>query len=106
MDTISTLTKYAAGTNLCAMRVIDKINSVRTAKKQELIEKDITSFTEKYGAERAGRLAPAKIDNPNFAEILPFAACSDIVSDALPTARLSTFSGGGKYATYAKVSQE
>ena len=53
MDTISTLTKYAAGTNLCAMRVIDKINSVRTAKKQELIEKDIKSFTEKYGAERA-----------------------------------------------------
>ena len=40
-------------------------------------------------AAREDALAPAKIDKPNFAEILPFAACSDIVSDALPTARSS-----------------
>ena len=39
-------------------------------------------FREKFGAESEGRLAPAKIDKPNFAEIMLFAACSDLFSVA------------------------
>ena len=39
-------------------------------------------FEKKFGAESEGRLAPAKIDKPNFAEIMLFAACSDLFSVA------------------------
>ena len=40
------------------------------------------NISAKYGAEIAGWLAPAKIDKPNFAEILPLAACLDLFSVA------------------------
>ena len=46
-------------------------------------------FREEFGAESAGRLAPAKIDKPRIAEILPFTAGSDLFSVGYPIISLT-----------------
>ena len=44
-------------------------------------------FRASFGAESAGRLAPAKSDKPKIAEILPFPADSDTYSHPIPNVK-------------------